>query len=106
MPPIDKAKARELFRKRVRAAMKRADEEFRGQYSEEIKGLLGLSKEEIDEITPDSTDITTYNDLITVVKEASRVNLEQAELIKRIRALGDIAVNIAKRVPKLAAILA
>ena len=41
-----------------------------------------------------------------VVKEASRVNLEQAELVNRIKSLGDVAVSIAKKVPTLAAMLA
>ncbi len=103
--PRSNTKARALFRKRVKAAMARADEAFRGQYAEEIDGLLGLSRDEIDAITPDSTDLQTYNRLIAVVKEASRVNLQQAELINRIKAMGDVAVKIAAKVPRLAGLL-
>jgi len=106
MSPRRRSAARKLFRQRVRAALQRADAEFRGQYAEEIIGLLGLSKKQIDAITPDTTDIEMYNKLMIVVKEASRVNLEQAELVNRVRSLGEVAVAIAKKVPSLAAMLA
>ncbi len=97
--------ARELFRRRVRRALDEADEAFRGQYAEELKGLLGLSEAEIDAISPGTTDLETYDRLIAVVREASRVNLAQADLVARIRGLGDLAVGIARRVPALGALL-
>ena len=106
MPARNRRRAKELYRQRVKAAMKRADEAFRGQYAEELKDLLSLSKESIDEITPDTTDLAIYSELIEVVKEASRVNLEQAELVKRIKAMGQVAISIAKKVPRLGALLA
>lgn len=105
MPRMNRNQARALYRKRVRAAMQRADQAFRGQYAEEINELLGLSREEIDEITTDNSDLAIYNQLIEVVKEASRVNLEQAELVNRIRAMGEVAVTIAQKSVKLAAIV-
>jgi len=86
--------------------MKRADEAFRGEYADEINGLLGLSRTELDQLTPDATDLETYDRLIEVVKEASRVNVEQAELVNRIETLGDLAVRIAKKVPSLALMFA
>ncbi len=98
--------ARERYRRRVREAMKRADEAFRGEYADEINGLLGLSRTELDQLTPDATDLETYDRLIEVVKEASRVNVEQAELVNRIETLGDLAVRIAKKVPSLALMFA
>ena len=98
--------ARARYRARVREAMKRADEAFRGQYAEQINGLLGLSRVEIDELTPDATDLQTYYQLIEVVKEASRVNVEQAELVNPIEALGELGVRIGKQVPSLALLLA
>lgn len=98
--------ARERYRRRVREAMKRADEAFRGEYADEINGLLGLSRTELDQLTPDTTDLETYDRLIEVVKEASRVNVEQAELVNRIEALGDLAVRIARKVPSLALMFA
>jgi len=104
MPPATRSKARELYRKRVNEAMKRADEAFRGEYAELINDLLGLSREEIDQITPDTTDLLTYDQLIEVVKEASRVNLKQAELVKGIEEMGEVAISIAKKVPSLAAL--
>ena len=46
-----------------------------------------------------------YDQLITVVKEASRVNLSQAQLQHRVKELGDIALKIAAKVPSLAALI-
>ncbi len=105
MPPRSRSDATKLFRQRVRSSLQKADEEFRGQYKNQIKALLGLSQEKIDEITPDTTDLETYNKLMIVVKEASRVNLAQAELVSRIKSLGSVAVSIAKMVPSIAKML-
>ena len=89
------------FRKRLEERAKVNRQAFDGIYKDDIEGLLGLSREEIDRITPDTTDLETYDQLITVVKEASAANIAQAELKNRIMELGGIAVNIAKRIPKL-----
>lgn len=90
---------------RFRALFQEADEAFDGAYSEELNELSGLSKEEIDELTPDTTDRRTYNVLMKVVEEASRQNISQAELVDNIKDLGDVAVRLAKKIPQLAAIL-
>ena len=92
----------EAFRRKLK---KRAEENrrtFEGRFKDEINGLLGLSKEEIDRITPDTTDLEVYDQLITVVKEASAANISQAELKNHIMELGEVAVSISKRVTKLA----
>lgn len=85
--------------------LKKSREAFEGKYKKELNALTGLSKEEIDSITPGITDLQKYDELIAVVKEASRVNLQQAALKEQILKLGDIAVSIARRIPSLAAIL-
>ena len=90
---------------RFKALFEKADEAFDGAYSKELNELSGLSREEIDELTPCTTDRRTYNVLTKVVEDASRKNLSQAELSKNIRELGDLAVSLAKKVPSLAAIL-
>ncbi len=95
-------KSLDEFRKRVKQKLKENREAFEGKYKDELNQLLGLSKEEINKITPDTTDLEAYDNLITVVKEASRVNLSQAELKKRIQDLGEIAVEISKMVAPLA----
>ncbi|MCK4512370.1 hypothetical protein KAW64_11555 [bacterium] len=86
--------------------MNRGREAFRGRYRAELSELAGLSRAEIDAITPDTEDLLRYDELITVVKEASRVNLAQAQLRQEIENLGDVAVKIAKRVPILQDIFA
>lgn len=82
-----------------------ADAAFNGLYKKELNQLVGLSKEEIDSITPETTDLKIYAVLIKVVEKASKGNLSQAQLIENIRALGDIAVQIAKKVPQLTVLL-
>ncbi len=101
-----RGKELEALDRELKAILKRNHEAFVGQYAGEINALLGLSREEIDAITPDTTDLETYDQLITVVKEASRQNLSQARLATRIKGLGDVAVTIAKKIPSLATILA
>lgn len=98
-------KAREAYRRRVREAFKAADQAFRGRYAAQLDELLGLSREELGAIMPGSADSEAYDKLIAVVREASRLNVEQAELVARVRALGEVGVQIARKVPSLAALL-
>ncbi len=97
--------ANEEFKKRLQDKLDESRKEFEGKYKDQLKDLMGLSKEEISEITPDLVDIETYNKIIIVVKEASRANLSAVALKKNIEELGKIAVKIAKKVPSLAAII-
>ncbi len=86
--------------------LRKSREAFVGKYKDALNDLSGLSKDEIDAISLGDIDLQKYDELISVVKEASRVNLQQAELKNQIIKLGGVAVEVAKRVPKLAAILA
>lgn len=95
----------EEFKRKLREKMAENREAFEGEYKDQLNDLMGLSKEEIDAITPDNTDMEIYDQLITVVKEASRVNLSQAQLKQRIEELGEIALKIAEKVPSLAALV-
>ena len=90
------------FRRLLEKKMQENREAFEGQYGEQLNGLLGLSKDEIDAVTPDNTDLLVYEQLITIVREASRVNVAQAQLKENIEHLGDVAIQIAKRVRSLA----
>jgi hypothetical protein len=94
------------FRKDLKNDLKAGREAFEGEFADELNELMGLSREEIDAITPDATDLQEYDRLIAVVKQASRHNLSQAQLADNIRALGDVAVRIAKKSGKLATLLA
>ena len=93
----------EEFKARLRSKMTENREAFEGEYKNQLSALMGLSKAEVDAITPDTSDMETYDKLITVVKEASRVNLAQAQLKENIKELGAIAVKIAEKVPGLLA---
>ena len=92
------------FKRRLKYQLKTSREAFDGKYKDELSQLAGLSRTEIDAIAPGITDLQTYDSLIAVVKEASRVNLAQAELITQIKKLGATAEAIAKKVPSLAAL--
>jgi hypothetical protein len=92
------------FEAELKKSLERNHKAFEGRFAKEIDALLGLSREEIDEITPDGTDLEAYDQLITVVKEASRLNLSQANLKAQIEKLGQVAVDIAKKAAPLAAL--
>jgi hypothetical protein len=77
-------------------------EAFRGIYKDELNELAGFSRTEIDAITPDTTDLEKYDELISVVKAASARNIAQAELKRQIEKLGEVAIKIAKKAPALA----
>jgi hypothetical protein len=82
-----------------------ADQAFDGAYKEEVSALLAISMAEIDTLTPGTTDLVVYEKLMAVVREASRKNASQAQLITRIKALGEVAIAIARKVPSFAALL-
>lgn len=103
--PTRRSQATEKMRLDLQAIIKKNQEAFRGEFNKEIEGLLGISRAELDAITPDVTDLETYAALVEVVKDASRHNLSQADLKAGIRQMGDLAVKIAKKVPSLAKLL-
>lgn len=91
----------EEYRKKLKERAEANRKAFKGQYKDALNELLGLSKTDIDTITPGTTDLETYAQLISIVKEASADNIDQAELKNRIVALGEVGVEIAKRIPAL-----
>ena len=82
-----------------------ADQAFDGLYKDELDGLVGLSKEEVDSVTPGTADLRVYSVLIKVVEQASRDNITQAQLLTNIKELGDIAIKVVKKVPQFATLL-
>ncbi len=90
---------------RFSALFEEADAAFNGVYKAELDKLIGLSKEDIDSVTPDTEDLRVYSVLVKVVEKASRENISKAQLVSDIKELGDIAVKIAKKVPQFAALL-
>ena len=99
---MSSAEARKkAFQRSVRKRFKEIDEELRGRHKKHLDALLGISRAEIDAITPDTTDMDTYNKLIVVVAEATRKNVAIADLRQTIREMGTVAIDIAKKVPGL-----
>jgi len=83
---------------RLQQLFDEADAAFDGLYAREVEELNGLSRAEINQMTPGTTDLKTYNVLVKLVEEASRENMKKAELIQQIKNLGDIGVSIAKNI--------
>ena len=96
----------EEYRKKLKERGKEIDMAFRGRYADELEALHGLSAAQLEAVTPGNPDCQTYAKLIAAVEGASATNVAEAELQKRIKALGETAVGIAKRVSGLAALLA
>lgn len=78
-----------------------ADTAFSGQYLKELEQLKGLTDAEIASVLPNTTNIDIYEKLIEVVGDASK-NMEQAELVSKIKNLGNVAIKLAKKIPGLA----
>lgn len=93
---------KDAFRRRLQANLEAGQRAFEGTYAQELNDLMGLSRAEIDAISPDKSDLVAYDALITLVKQASEQNLNQAELVSEIQALGTTAVAIAKKTATLA----
>lgn len=89
----------------MESAADRAERTLNGQFSQIYKGLRNLSPEEIDSITPDTTDQKEYERLIALVQEATERNLDQAQLVDRIKDMGVVAISIARKVPSLSALI-
>ncbi len=88
----------EEFDKAVQDALDRNKAALMGSYSKQIGDLLKLSDKQLSAIIPNVSKTETYNNLISVVKEASRANIQQADLENKISALGQDAVKLAKLV--------
>jgi hypothetical protein len=79
-----------------------ADEAFDCKYQNELDELTSLLKEELSLLTPNSTNEGVYSALIVLVSQASKENLAQAQLIDRIKEMGETAIELAKKVPSFA----
>lgn len=89
----------------MNAAADRAEVALNGQFSSIYSELRKLSPAEIDDITPDTTDQIEYERLMALVVQATKQNLDNAQLVERVKKLGVVAVSIAKKVPTLAQFL-
>lgn len=82
-----------------------ADEAFDSKYQKELNELRGFSEEELAVLIPDTTSKEVYSALIELVSQASKENMAQAQLIDRIKEMGEVAVKLAKKVPAFAKLL-
>ena len=93
------------FQKNVDASLAWNEEAFQGTYAAELAALQGLSGDQLNQLCPTPQAQQDYANLLSVVKEASRTNVDQAALRDKILSLGGNAVKIAKSVDSLAVLL-
>jgi len=86
------------FAKAVQDELDQNKAKMMGSYNKQLGDLMKLSDEQLSAIIPNVSKTETYNNLISVVKEASRANVQQADLQNKISALGQDAVKLAKLV--------
>lgn len=79
-----------------------ADDAFNSGYQKELDALKGLTEDEICSVIPKTADRKIYSSLVEVVEKASKDNLSQAQLTSNIKDLGEVAVQLAKKIPQLA----
>ena len=86
---------------RFSAGFKKAGQAFDHEYAAIMDDLKGLSMDEVEGLSLNTTNRDVYEQLLLVVEEASAKNLAMAQLTSKIKQLGDVAVSIAKKVPGL-----
>ncbi len=93
------------FEEDLAETLKQSDVAFKSQYKDVMNELSGLSESEVDSITPGVSDLQKYDELIALIKMATKHNLDQAMLKEQIVKLGDTAMKIAEKVPSLAKLI-
>jgi hypothetical protein len=73
-------------------------------YEDRLNDFKGLTEEQINVLTPNTTTREAYNKLAELVNKATDTNMSQADLITNIKSLGALAIKIAKKVPALASL--
>lgn len=66
--------------------------------ADELDALKRATNTDLEALRPKITDQTAYDQLIAVVEEASRKNMDLAMLEQRLKSLGSNVVQIAKEV--------
>lgn len=92
---------KEKMRAELRSILQEGRQAFKGGYSNQLKELEELSRSDLDKITPDTTDLEAYYNLVAIVRRASAQNWSQAELRECISEAGELVIKIAKKIPNL-----
>ena len=92
---------KEKMRAELRSILQEGRQAFKGGYSTQLKELEELSRADLDKITPDTTDLEAYDNLVAIVRRASAQNWSQAELRECISEAGELVIRIAKKIPNL-----
>lgn len=92
---------KEKMRAELRSILQEGRQAFKGGDSTQLKELEELSRADLDKITPDTTDLEAYDNLVAIVRRASAQNWSQAELRECISEAGELVIRIAKKIPNL-----
>lgn len=92
----------DTFNNAIQAALDSNKAKLMENYSKELGSLQALTDAQLCALIPDTSSTDTYNQLISVVQQASQTNMQQSELAGKITALGQNAVKIAKLVGLMA----
>ena len=84
---------------------KEADKAFNDEFNDRLGKLKGLSQKEVDMAIQGTAEHDVYQKLVEVVERAISDNLSQAELITNVKALGEVAIKVASKIPQFAALL-
>jgi hypothetical protein len=98
--------AKEILRDDLRKIIRENREAFLVDYAAAMAELKGLSADQLATIVPGVAGSDVYDRLKAAVAEATQKNEESAALKDRIVKLGQLAIEIAKKVPTLAALFA
>ena len=87
--------SREERRRQMEQASRRADEAAAELLHQSLQVLYD-EVARLDEVRPQTADDETYNSLIAAVQDATARNQSIAELVNRVKALGEGAVALVK----------
>ncbi len=66
-------------------------------YLNKVSGLIRLTNEEIKRAIPPEVDHKKFGELMKVVQDATKSNLEKAEAIRNVSGYAEIAAGLLKR---------
>jgi len=84
---------------------KTADKIFNEKYIADLNKFIILTDEEKEAIIGRGFSEDEYKVLVAAVEKATEMNNTQAELVAKIKCLGEVATTIAKKVPFFANLL-
>ena len=90
--------AKDDLKEKLKKISKKSAEKADALLAEELDALRRATNTDLEALRPKVTDQAAYDQLIAVVEEASRKNMDLAMLEQRLKSLGSSVVSVAKEV--------